>query len=64
MRPAQVPVALITLVGFIAAIPAVTYYTTGPPADALQTQSTVLVGLAVPVIGLLFLAGWLQPGGG
>jgi hypothetical protein len=64
MRALQLPAALLALVGMIAALPAMAHFTTAGPAEALGPVSQVLAALAVPVIALLLVSSWVQPGGG
>lgn len=59
MRPTQLLQALLGMIGIVAAIPAVTYYATGPGASSLPPESQLLAGFALPFIALLFLAGHL-----
>lgn len=59
------PFALFAFLGFVAVVPAwVWFVTQHSGAAALQLEAQFLVALALPATAGLFLAGWLQPGGG
>lgn len=62
MRATDLPVAILTLLGFIAFGPAIAYWTTGEPARQLPPETQVLAAFVVPLAALLFLASYLQPG--
>lgn len=61
MRALDLPIALLTLLGFVAVAPAIAHWTTGPPTTGLPVETQVLAGLVVPLAALLMLASYLDP---
>lgn len=61
MTPEQIPIALLTLIGFAAVVPA-WFYFTGEYTAQLPATSQFLVQLTLPAVATLFAASWL--GGG
>jgi len=62
MRAIELPIALLALLALVAFAPAVSYWTTGAPAQGLPAETQVLAAFAMPVVALLFLASYLEPG--
>lgn len=64
MRPFDLPLAIVALLAFVAMLPAVMYFLSDAPGfQALSTDAQLLAGFSVPIIALLLLASWAQPGG-
>lgn len=63
MKAIRAVQAIIAFAGFIAMLPAVTYFST-EATSGLPVETQLLAGLSVGLIALLFLASHVQPGGG
>jgi hypothetical protein len=61
MNPVRFWLAIITLLGFVAVIPAWLHFA-GPAADPLPGETEFLVATFLPLALLLTLASWVQPG--
>lgn len=64
MNPFDLPEALLAFLAFVAVTPALTFFVTSHPNLAgMGVESRLLVGFAVPMFVLLFLASWVAAGG-
>jgi hypothetical protein len=61
VNPYRFPLALFAFLGFVAVIPAWSWFMSTYTAD-LPTETTFLAGLVLPATLALFLASWLQGG--
>lgn len=60
----EFPRALLALLAIIALVPVISYFATSAPAlTALNTRDQVLLVFVLPVVILLWLASWINPGG-
>ena len=58
----RLPFALIAFLGFVMALPAWMYFTSGS-VGTLSTEASFIAGMILPATAALYLASWLQPGG-
>jgi len=62
MKPWLYPLGLIGLLAIVALTPPWMHFV-DTYAARLPTEMVFLAQFTLPVVGLLYLAGWLQPGG-
>lgn len=61
MNALELPFALFGFFALVALIPA-TYWFLGEYAPGLPPESQFLATLAMPMLVLLFISGWVEPG--
>lgn len=62
MNPYNMGVALFAFCGLVAVVPAWMWFV-NEHAPGLPTEARFMATFALPVVILLFIAGWIQPGG-
>jgi hypothetical protein len=62
MNPFKFPLALIGFMGFALVMPPWMYFTTQYDT-VLSTESSLLIGLVLPVLVIMYIASWAQPEG-
>lgn len=64
MRPERFPLALMGFFAFVAVVPVWGYFVyTYMNFNSLPVEFTFLATLSLPAALLLYLAGWINPGG-
>ena len=63
MNPLRMPIAMFAFLAFVAVVPAWMFFVDNF-TSSLSTETSFLATLVLPATAALFLAGWVQPGGG
>lgn len=63
MNPLELPLALFALFGIVAVTPVWLWFVAEYGAQ-LPAEARYIAQMAFPMLLLLFVAGWVQPGGG
>lgn len=63
MNPYKFPLALLAFMGFVLVMPGWQFFLRTRTPE-MTVEAAFLISLVLPILVALFIASWLQPGGG